>query len=100
MATPRQIDATLGPREPDGQGVPPSDAEALDAYSRVVTEVARRLAPSVASLRVDRGRGRGADGGGSGVAITPDGFVLTSSRARAASAPRGSRTGASSSSPS
>jgi S1-C subfamily serine protease len=52
----------------------------LDAYSRVVTEVARRLAPSIANLRVSRrvARGRRLDGGGSGVVITPDGFVLTS----------------------
>ncbi len=52
----------------------------LDAYSRVVTEVARRLSPSVANLRVSRrvGRGRRLDAGGSGVVITPDGFVLTS----------------------
>jgi S1-C subfamily serine protease len=52
----------------------------LDAYSRVVTEVARRLAPSVANLRVSRriARGRRVDGGGSGVVITSDGFVLTS----------------------
>jgi serine protease Do len=52
----------------------------LDAYSRVVTEVARRLSPSVANLRVSRrlGRGRRVQGGGSGVVITPDGFVLTS----------------------
>jgi serine protease Do len=47
------------------------DEEPLDAYSRVVTEVARILAPSVANLRFRRG-------GGSGVVITPDGFVLTS----------------------
>jgi S1-C subfamily serine protease len=46
----------------------------------VVTEVARRLSPSVANLRVSRrvARGRRLDGGGSGVVITPDGFVLTS----------------------
>ena len=59
----------------------PHDEETpLDAYSRVVTEVARRLSSSVANLRVSRrlGRGRRADGGGSGVVITPDGFVLTS----------------------
>jgi S1-C subfamily serine protease len=56
------------------------DEAPLDAYSRVVTEVARRLAPSVANLRVSRRavRGRRIDGGGSGVVITPDGFVLTS----------------------
>jgi serine protease Do len=45
---------------------------ALDAYSQVVTEVAEKLGPSVANLRVSR------RGGGSGVVITPDGFMLTS----------------------
>jgi S1-C subfamily serine protease len=53
----------------------PSEAEALDAYSRVVTGVAERLGPSVANLRMRR-RGRLA-GAGSGVVITPDGFLLT-----------------------
>ena len=52
------------------------DGEALDAYSRAVTSVARTLGPSVASLRV--GRTGGQTGGGSGVVITPDGFILTS----------------------
>jgi serine protease Do len=58
----------------------PSDDEALDAYSRVVTAVARDLAPSVANLRVTRRlRGGGtAMGGGSAVVITPDGFLVTS----------------------
>jgi S1-C subfamily serine protease len=56
------------------------EAEALDAYSRVVVDVAERLAPSVANLRVMR-RGRGGQvpaGAGSAVALTPDGFLLTS----------------------
>jgi S1-C subfamily serine protease len=56
-----------------------SDGDALDAYSRVVTSVAELLIPSVASLRVrQRMRGGGVDAAGSGVVITPDGFVLTS----------------------
>jgi S1-C subfamily serine protease len=56
----------------------PSDGEALDAYSRIVTTVAERLAPSVANLRVRRrGRRREAIGGGSAVVLTPDGFMLT-----------------------
>ena len=56
-----------------------ADETPLDAYSRVVIEVAERLAPSVANLRVSRRfRGRRVDGGGSGVVITPDGFMLTS----------------------
>ena len=60
-------------------GPQPADETPLDAYSRVVTEVADRLAPSVANLRVSRRfRGRRVDGGGSGVVITPDGFMLTS----------------------
>jgi S1-C subfamily serine protease len=56
------------------------EADALDAYSRVVVEVAERLAPSVANLRVLR-RGRAGQvpaGAGSAVALTPDGFLLTS----------------------
>jgi S1-C subfamily serine protease len=61
-------------------GAAPSDAEALDAYSRAVSGVAERLAPSVASLRVQRQtrRGRVQTGAGSGVVVTADGFVLTS----------------------
>ena len=57
-----------------------AEAEALDAYSRTVSGVAERLAPSVANLRVTRAtrRGRMAAGAGSGVVLTPDGFVLTS----------------------
>src|SRR6476646_6197748 len=51
----------------------PSDDEALDAYSRVVTMVARDLAPRVANLRVSRRLG-----GGRAVVIAPDGCLLTS----------------------
>ena len=55
------------------------DAEALDAYSRTVTSVAERLRDSVANLRVGRRTRRGrAAGGGSGVVITPAGYLLTS----------------------
>ena len=56
------------------------DREALDAYSRTVTEVAERLAPSVVNLRVTRRTRRGSfpAGAGSGVVLTPDGFLLTS----------------------
>jgi S1-C subfamily serine protease len=66
--------------ETHGGTIPASEAEALDAYSRVVVDVAERLAPSVANLRVMR-RGRGGQvpaGAGSAVALTPDGFLLTS----------------------
>jgi S1-C subfamily serine protease len=58
----------------------PTEAEALDAYSRVVTTVARDLAPSVANLQVTRRvrGGRTGMGGGSAVVIAPDGWLLTS----------------------
>jgi S1-C subfamily serine protease len=58
----------------------PGDEEALDAYSRAVSSVAERLSPSVASLRVQRRtrRGRVQAGAGSGVALTHDGYLLTS----------------------
>jgi len=64
--------STMGAREPDD--------EALDAYSRVITTVAQRLTPSVASLRVTQrdGRGRGLPGAGSGIVISSDGSVITS----------------------
>ena len=57
----------------------PGDA-ALDAYSRTVSAVAERVAPAVASLRVRRRTRRGVmpAGAGSGVALTPDGYILTS----------------------
>jgi S1-C subfamily serine protease len=58
----------------------PSEEEALDAYSQVVTSVAERVLGSVASLRISRRLygGRQAQGSGSAVAITPDGFLATS----------------------
>jgi serine protease Do len=73
-------DTDLGPERGDGPRTRPPDGDALDAYSRTVSSVAERLAPSVANLRVAR-RVRGGrlyDGGGSGVVITPDGFLVTS----------------------
>ena len=82
-----RIDAILGPGQPDSPSEPLPDDEALDAYSRTVSSVAERLAPSVANLRVAR-RGRGGaryDGGGSGVVVTTDGFMLTSAHVVAGS---------------
>jgi serine protease Do len=69
-----------GDRQPTPPQSLPSESEALDAYSRVVTAAAERLSPSVANLRVSRRvrGGRRLDGAGSGVVITPDGFMLTS----------------------
>ena len=62
--------------------VPTADPEreALDAYSRLVVSVAERLSASVANLRVTRVTrgGRVGAGEGSAVALTVDGFLLTS----------------------
>ncbi|HEV3474619.1 MAG TPA: trypsin-like peptidase domain-containing protein [Actinomycetota bacterium] len=80
----RYIDSILH-TPPPGDGAGPAGTQAasdqaLDAYSRVVTGVAERLIPSVASLRVTRRvrGGREAQGAGSSVVITRDGFLLTS----------------------
>jgi S1-C subfamily serine protease len=59
---------------------PPAERDdPLDAYSRAVMFVAERLSPSVANLRLSRRvrGGRVYDSGGSGIAITTDGFILT-----------------------
>jgi serine protease Do len=77
------VSVATTPQEHDVTGsnqAPPTDAEALDAYSNAVIGVAERLAPAVASLRVQRStrRGRMPVGAGSGVVLTHDGFILTS----------------------
>jgi S1-C subfamily serine protease len=58
----------------------PDELEAMDAYSRTVVGVAERVGPSVANLRVMRRTRAGSvpAGAGSGVVLTPDGFLLTS----------------------
>jgi len=96
----RPIDAILAGPGQDANAPIPGEAEALDAYSAIVTSVAERVTPSVANLRVSVARRRGTlDGGGSGVVILPDGFILTSAHvvARAsrgsAAFPDGSETG-------
>jgi serine protease Do len=53
----------------------PSEGEALDAYSHTVATVAEFLTPAVANLQISRGRRAG---GGSGVVISRDGFMITS----------------------
>src|SRR5436190_21106283 len=61
------------PNDPESDPAP-EEAEALDAYSRVVVRVAEKLRPAVVNIRNARGRG---DGAGSGILFTPDGFLLT-----------------------
>jgi S1-C subfamily serine protease len=65
--------------------------EALDAYSSAVSTAAARLIPSVASLRVERRTGGWGGGSGSGVAFTPDGFLVTNAHV-VAGAERGTAT--------
>ena len=64
----------------DHEPLLPAEEDALDAYSRVVVSVAERVSPSIGSLRVMRRSrsGRVPAGAGSAVALTPDGFMLTS----------------------
>jgi S1-C subfamily serine protease len=72
---------------PSGTGeraVPATEEEALDAYSRTVVRVAELARPAVASIRVHgrggaatRGLPGGGEGAGSGVAFTPDGYLVT-----------------------
>jgi S1-C subfamily serine protease len=75
------------PRPSDATDRPLPDAEALDAYSRTVSEVAERLGPSVAHLTVRRRgrRGPGRSGTGSAVAISADGFMLSAAHVTAGS---------------
>ena len=81
MRTLRLVSSQAGRQERDREPQPlRSDADALDAYSRTVAAVAERLTPSVANLQISRQgrRGRTRAGGGSGVVISPDGFMITS----------------------
>ncbi len=56
------------------------DTALLDAYSRAVTTVAEAVGPAVVSVHVGRSSPRGEQSGtGSGVVLTPDGYLLTNS---------------------
>jgi S1-C subfamily serine protease len=54
----------------------PTEHDALDAYSRVVTTVAEALLPRVAAIRVSPGR-RSGEASGSAVVLTAEGHLLT-----------------------
>lgn len=57
-----------------------SDLELLDAYSRAVIQVVDAVGPAVVGISVGRSTARqdqSQTGAGSGVVITPDGYVLT-----------------------
>ena len=66
-----------GPAPANGSG---EDAPLLDAYSRTVSGVVEKVAPSVVNIRVEHENRRGTgQGSGSGFIIAPDGFILTNS---------------------
>jgi S1-C subfamily serine protease len=67
--------------EDSGQGRPlgpteTCDAELLDAYSRAVVQVVDTVGPAVVGIFVGH-QEQGQAGAGSGVIITPDGYILT-----------------------
>jgi serine protease Do len=94
MRAPHPIASRFEPEPADG-GSPGDrdlpDAEALDAYSRTVSEVAEQLGPSVAHVTVMRRTRRGSRraGTGSAVAISPDGFMLSAAHVTAGGDGRG-----------
>src|SRR4029434_8216200 len=56
------------------------DAPLLDAYSRTVSKVVEKVAPSVVNIRAEhQKRGGTGQGSGSRFIIAPDGFILTNS---------------------
>ena len=61
----------------------PRDVELLDAYSHAVTSVVDEVGPAVVSINVhkhnERHQRHEPAGSGSGVLITPDGYILTNS---------------------
>ncbi len=73
----RLVKSAIPGIQPGAESLP--DGEAFDAYSRTVSGVAERLSASVGHLQVQQRTRRGRrEGGGSAVAISSDGYLLTS----------------------
>ncbi|HET9374862.1 MAG TPA: trypsin-like peptidase domain-containing protein [Chthoniobacterales bacterium] len=53
------------------------DEMLLDTYSQTVSSIVERVSTAVVNLRIENGNHRASQQGGSGFAITPDGFILT-----------------------
>lgn len=69
-----------GASGPPGIELPQTgDVELLDAYSRAVISVVSAVGPAVVSLHTGRSDRQQQVGAGSGVVITPDGYILTNS---------------------
>ena len=73
----RVINETPLPEGATPVGNEVNDGALLDEYSRTISAVVNRVAPSVVNIRVTGKNGRG--GGGSGFIIARDGFILTNS---------------------
>jgi S1-C subfamily serine protease len=59
---------------------PADEAEILDAFSHAVVSVVESAGPAVVSLQIKAPNRRGRrEGAGSGVVVTPDGYLLTNS---------------------
>ncbi|MBI3030610.1 MAG: trypsin-like peptidase domain-containing protein [Candidatus Rokubacteria bacterium] len=72
---------SVGPCEIDGSSGT-EDRELLDSYSRAVVAIVEDVGPAVVSIAAgtrQRGGVAGVVGTGSGVIVTPDGYVLTNS---------------------
>jgi len=69
------LEAPRGPRPP--RSAASADSDLLDAYSRAVITVVRKIGPAVISVMGPRGEEQG--GVGSAFLLTPDGYALTNS---------------------